>query len=100
MALVLVKIGSNDKDSFNTFMENWKSLPTMYIDFKFLDSYNGDFDSFLVSLKEEEKKEYPEYYYFLKEDDIIYGFVVIRPKLDEFMELLLNLEIMVMGLLV
>ena len=86
MALKLYRLAKNDEEKFNEFIRDWKTLPTIYMDFDALDTYDGDFDKFLVSLDElaDKKNKYPEIYYFLMEETTIYGFAVIRPKLNEF----------------
>lgn len=86
MALKLYRLAKNDEEKFNEFIRDWKTLPTIYMDFDALDTYDGDFDKFLFSLDElaDKKNKYPEIYYFLMEETTIYGFAVIRPKLNEF----------------
>lgn len=86
MALRLYRLTKNDEERFNEFIKDWKTLPTIYMDFDALDSYNGDFDAFVDHLDEiaDDNNPYPEIYYFLMEETTIFGFAVIRPKLNDF----------------
>jgi len=85
MALKLYRLTKNDEEKFNEFIRDWRTLPTIYMDFNALEKYNGDFDAFLKKLDElaDDKNEYPEIYYFLMEETTIFGFAVIRPRLNE-----------------
>lgn len=87
MALKLYRLTENDEEKFNEFIRNWRTLPTIYMDFEVLEKYDGDYNKFLNLLDEvaSTNNPYPEIYYFLTEETTIYGFAVIRPKLNEFM---------------
>ena len=84
MAFTLHKLTKADEYKFNEFINDWKKLPTIYMDFPALETYDGDFDKFLNHLEDLTKEAYPQDYYFLMGDTTIYGFVVIRPKLNDY----------------